>query len=60
MRLVLIAIAATACLGARDLSSWITDAGGVITHNRSGQIVAVDLHATWITDSDIADLARLP
>jgi len=60
MRLVLIAIAATGLLVARDLSSWITDAGGAVTRDQTGQIVAVDLRASWITDSDIAELARLP
>ncbi|MGD0296986.1 MAG: hypothetical protein ABSE86_07700 [Bryobacteraceae bacterium] len=60
MRLALIAVAAVACVGARDLSSWITEAGGTVTRDGSGQIVAADLHATWITDSDLAELARLP
>jgi Leucine-rich repeat (LRR) protein len=60
MRLVLIAIAAASWLGAADLASWITDAGGAVTRDRLGQVVAVDLHASWITDSDMAELARLP
>lgn len=60
MRLAWIAIAATASLGAADLTSWITEAGGAVTRDRTGQIVAVDLRASWITDSDIAELARLP
>jgi internalin A len=60
MRLALIAIAAATCLGARDLSSWITAAGGVVTRDKTGQIVAVDLRASWITDSDMPELARLP
>jgi internalin A len=60
MRLALIAIAATACFGASDLGSWITEAGGVVTRDRTGQIVAVDLRASWITDSDMLELARLP
>jgi internalin A len=60
MRLAWIAIAATACLGASDQGSWITEAGGVVTRDRTGQIVAVDLRASWITDSDMLELARLP
>lgn len=60
MRLAWIAIAAIACLGASDLGSWITEAGGVVTCDRSHRIVAVDLRATWITDSDVSELARLP
>ena len=60
MRLALVAIAAAAWLGASDLTSWIADAGGAVTRDRAGQIVAVDLRASWITDSDIPELARLP
>lgn len=60
MRLALIAIAAAAWLGASELTSWITDAGGAVTRDRAGQIVAVDLRASWITDSDMPELARLP
>jgi internalin A len=60
VRLSLIAIAATACLAATDHTSWITEAGGVVTRDGTGQIVGVDLRATWITDSDLPELARLP
>lgn len=60
MRLPLIAIVAAACLTASDLASWITEAGGVVTRDRTGQIAAVDLRASWITDSDLPELARLP
>lgn len=56
----LIALAATAALAASDKTSWIDDAGGSVTRDRAGQIVAVDLRASWITDSDISELARFP
>jgi internalin A len=58
MRLALVVIAAAACLAASDLASWITEAGGVVTRDGTGQIVGVDLRATWITDSDLPELAR--
>ncbi len=60
MRLASLAFAALACFGASDLVSWITAAGGVVTRDRTGQIVGVDLRASWITDSDLPALARLP
>jgi Leucine-rich repeat (LRR) protein len=60
MRLVLIALAVTSWMGAADLASWITDAGGAVTRDQTGHIVAVDLRASWITDSDMPELARLP
>ena len=31
-----------------------------MTKDSAGRIVAVDLHASWVGDSDIADLAKLP
>src|ERR1700684_2504216 len=60
MRLAVIFLAAAGCLGAANSDNRITDAGGVVDLDSSGQIVAVDLHASWATDSDIAELARLP
>ncbi len=59
MRLALLVFAAAASLGASDLASWITEAGGIVTRDGTGQIVAVDLRASWVTDSDLAALARL-
>src|SRR4051794_37334433 len=40
--------------------AWVKAAGGTVERDKSGRIVAVDLHAGWVTDSDIADLAKLP
>ncbi len=39
---------------------WITEAGGSITRDRTGRITAVDLRASWVTDSDLPQLAALP
>ncbi len=41
-------------------SDWITEAGGVITRDRAGRITGVNLRSTWVTDSDLLQLARLP
>jgi Leucine-rich repeat (LRR) protein len=38
---------------------WIEKAGGVITRDAAGNVVAADLRASWITDSDMPALARL-
>ncbi len=60
LRVLLLAIVATICVGASDPASWITDDGGTVTRDPAERIVAVDLRATWITDSDMPSLARLP
>jgi len=41
-------------------SDWITEAGGTVTRDRAGRITAVDLRASWVTDSDLPQLAALP
>jgi len=40
--------------------AWITGAGGVISRDRAGNITAVDLRSSWVTDADLAELAQQP
>jgi Leucine-rich repeat (LRR) protein len=47
------------CLAATD-PAWIVDKGGVTVRDNAGKIVAVDLRASWVADTDIAELARIP
>lgn len=44
----------------RISSDWITKAGGTITRDSTGQITGVDLRSSWVTDSDLSQLALLP
>lgn len=39
---------------------WITAAGGSFERDAKGQVVAVDLTLTWVTDDDLARLAEFP
>jgi internalin A len=48
------------CLSAADRDSWIEGSGGTVSRNPQGRIVAVDFRGSWITDSEVADLALLP
>src|SRR5215475_1435610 len=59
MRAALLLIAASASLAAVD-TSWIESAGGVVSRDAQGRITAVDLRSSWVTDSDLRDLAQLP
>jgi Leucine-rich repeat (LRR) protein len=54
--LILISI----CVALTADSDWITGAGGVITRDRAGHITGVDLRSSWVTDSDLSHLAKLP
>ncbi|HLK63447.1 MAG TPA: hypothetical protein VKU19_08405 [Bryobacteraceae bacterium] len=47
------------CALAAD-SAWIERAGGSVTLDGAGNVVAVDLRSSWVTDSDMPLLARLP
>ena len=60
MRWALIALCGAGFLSAVDPAGWIAEAGGVAVRDKNGQIVAVDLRASWVTDSDMANLAALP
>jgi Leucine-rich repeat (LRR) protein len=41
-------------------AQWIEDAGGSVVRDASGKITGVDLHASWVTDSDLRKLHQLP
>ena len=38
--------------------AWITEAGGIVTRDTRGRVIAVDLRASWAGDSDLASLAQ--
>jgi internalin A len=39
--------------------AWIQHAGGSVTSDSSGKVIAVDLRSSWVTDSDMPRLAQL-
>ncbi len=45
--------------GAMD-TQWIEDLGGAAFKDAGGRVVGVDLHASWVTDTDLRRLVRLP
>jgi len=57
--ILLTAICAGAELRDTDPIAWITEQGGRAERNDAGQIVAVDLTSTWITDADLARIGRI-
>ena len=52
------AVLASAAWAAVD-TGWIEKAGGSVTRDAAGQPVAVDLRASWATDSDMPLLVQL-
>ena len=41
-------------------TGWIEKAGGTVTRDSAGRVTVVDLRASWITDSDMPAMARMP
>jgi len=41
-------------------TGWIEKAGGTVTRDSAGHVTEVDLRASWVTDSDLPALARMP
>jgi internalin A len=50
----------SALIAAAGPEGWINAAGGTVALDRAGRIVSVNLHASWVTDSDMPELAALP
>jgi internalin A len=40
-------------------AQWIEDAGGAVVRDSTGRITGVDLHASWVTDTDMRKLTKL-
>ena len=39
---------------------WVSDVGGTATRNAQGQVIGIDLRASWVGDSDLASIAEIP
>jgi internalin A len=51
---------AAAALSASNLPDWISALGAKVSEDGAGNIVAVDLRGSWVYDSQLIDLAKLP
>lgn len=49
-----------ALLAGAGVADWVSEQGGRVERDRSGNIVAVDLTHKWVSDADLARLAGLP
>ncbi|MFN7996576.1 MAG: hypothetical protein U0Q18_23395 [Bryobacteraceae bacterium] len=45
---------------ATDSMTWVAGLGGKIQRDNQGDIIAVDLRGSWVYDSQLIELARLP
>jgi internalin A len=55
--LALIAVVAYAASGVEP--TWIARAGGMATLDSKGRITAIDLRSSWVTDSDLREIAQI-
>lgn len=58
--LALSALFAAAAVESGDESRWIEDAGGTATRDAQGRITGIDFRASWVSDTDLRKLTRLP
>lgn len=59
MKLALILLAGAGLAYGAD-SNWINEYGGRFERDPAGEVIAVHLRASWIGDSDLLELGRLP
>ena len=43
-----------------DVATWVESQGGRVTRDASSRVTAVNLRASWVTDTDLRALAQLP
>jgi len=48
------------CLSASDPAGWIAGLGGKVERNAQGNIVAINLRGTWVSDVELIDIGLLP
>jgi hypothetical protein len=41
-------------------TQWIEDVGGAVIKDSTGRITGLDLHASWVSDTDLRKLVQLP
>ena len=39
---------------------WVEDVGGKVIRDAAGRVTGLDLRASWVTDTDLRNVARLP
>lgn len=54
-----LAVAPLPAGAAADPLAWVSEVGGVVTHDARGAATAVDLRGSWVGDSDLASLANI-
>ena len=59
LRAVLAGLLSVGTLAAVD-SGWVEDLGGWVERDEAGDVVGVNLRATWVTDTDLRKLTEYP
>jgi internalin A len=60
MSRVLALLLASSALFAASGPDWVEDLGGRVERDSAGDIIALHLRGTWVTDAELLDVARLP
>jgi internalin A len=60
MTRALVLLFAGSALFAASSPDWIQELGGTVERDPAGDIIALRLRGTWVTDAELLDVARLP
>lgn len=41
-------------------TGWVERLGGTVTRDNAGRVTGIDLRSTWVTDTDLRKIAKLP
>src|SRR5579862_9200785 len=58
--MLLVLLAMMAITPEAELGSWVQAQGGYLTKDPAGHITGIDLHSSWVTDSDLDAFQVLP
>ncbi|MBM3740655.1 MAG: hypothetical protein FJW39_33315 [Acidobacteria bacterium] len=62
MKTGIVLLTLAGCVAAQSTpdAAWIEDVGGSATRDAAGRITGVDLRSSWVTDTDLRKLVRMP
>ena len=58
IRIALLMILSFSAASAVDQAEWVTRLGGTLQRNAQNQIIGLNLRASWVSDADLAEVAK--
>ena len=58
IRIALLIILSFSAANAVEQVEWVAQLGGTLQRNAENQIIGLNLRATWVSDADLAEVAK--